>query len=84
MPSRRSRLLMSLLCIIGAYVVLVLVVSVFERRMMFFPNYPGRLDGDWHPRTLAPEDVWLTSSDGTKLHCWWISNPVSLQGRAGR
>jgi len=45
---------------------------MFESRLIFFPNYPGRLDGDWHPRGLNVEDVWLTASDGVKLHAWWI------------
>jgi hypothetical protein len=44
-------------------------------RMIFFPDYPGRLEGDWRPQTLGPEDVWLTSSDGTKLRYWWVSEP---------
>jgi fermentation-respiration switch protein FrsA (DUF1100 family) len=60
-----------------AYIVLLIVMRLFENRMIFFPNYPNRFEGDWHPRALAPEDVWLTSSDGTKLHAWWISNPAA-------
>jgi len=60
-----------------AYVLLLLVVRLFERRMIFFPDYPSRLEGEWHPRALAPEDVWLTASDGTKLHAWWISHPAA-------
>jgi len=65
---------MFLLYIFIAYALLLALVRLFERRMIFFPNYPGRLEGDWHPRTLAPEDVWLTAADGTKLHAWWIPN----------
>ena len=57
-----------------AYVLLLVVMRLLESRMIFFPNYPSRLEGDWHPRALSPEDVWLTASDGTKLHAWWISN----------
>jgi len=68
----RKRLAMFLLYLFVAYVVLLVLVRVFERRMIFFPDYPGRLEGDWHPRALAPEDVWITASDGTKLHAWWI------------
>src|SRR5215831_7986994 len=71
----RYRVSMFLLWIFVAYVLLLLMVRVFDRRMIFFPDYPGRLEGDWHPQTLDPEDVWLTSSDGTKVHCWWISEP---------
>jgi hypothetical protein len=68
MPSRRSRLLIWLLCFVLAYGFFLVVVRMFERRLMFFPDFPGRLRGDWHPATLGPEDVWLTASDGTKLH----------------
>jgi uncharacterized protein len=75
MPFRRSRLLMPLVYIIGAYIVLLVTIRSFERRMLFFPDYPGRLQGDWHPHPLDPADAWLTASDGTKLHAWWISSP---------
>lgn len=72
-----KRLYMFIAYLVVAYSALLVVVRLFEHRMIFFPNYPGRLDGDWHPRTLAPEDVWLTASDGTKLHAWWISNQAA-------
>ena len=70
-----KRVLMFLFYLLAAYTVLLIVMRFFENRMIFFPNYPSRLEGDWHPRALAPEDVWLTASDGTKLHAWWIFNP---------
>ena len=70
-----NRLSMFLIYLFVAYVLLLIVVRLFESRMVFFPNYPSRLEGDWHPRTLSPEDVWITASDGTKLHAWWIFNP---------
>jgi fermentation-respiration switch protein FrsA (DUF1100 family) len=73
----RNRLAMFLLYFLVAYVLLLIVVRLFERRMIFFPDYPSRLEGDWHPSALAPEDVWLTASDGTKLHAWWISHPAA-------
>ena len=65
---------MFLLYILVAYVLLLVLVRLFERRMIFFPNYPGRLEGDWHPRKLGPEDVWITAADGTRLHAWWVPN----------
>ena len=74
MKFRRTPVAMSLLYIFVAYALLLLAVRLLERHMIFFPDYPGRLEGDWHPRTLAPEDIWLTASDGTKLHAWWIPN----------
>jgi uncharacterized protein len=73
----RNRLAMFLFYFFVAYVLLLMVVRLSERRMIFFPDYPSRLEGDWHPRALAPEDVWLTASDGTKLHAWWISHPAA-------
>jgi hypothetical protein len=70
----RSRLSMFLLYILIAYALLLALVRIFESRLIFFPDYPGRLEGDWHPRVLPVQDVWLTASDGTKLHAWWIPN----------
>ncbi len=66
------RLLSHLLTILVTYFLVLVLVRMFESRLIFFPNYPGRLDGDWHPRGLNVEDVWLTASDGVKLHAWWI------------
>lgn len=66
---------MFLLYLFLAYVILLIAMRLFERKMVFFPDYPSRLEGDWHPRSLSPEDVWLTASDGTKLHAWWITSP---------
>jgi uncharacterized protein len=67
-----QRLLSHFLTIVVAYLLVLALVRVFESRLIFFPNYPERLDGDWHPRDLNVEDVWITTSDGVKLHAWWI------------
>jgi len=61
-----------LLTILVGYVVALVLLRIFESRLIFFPDYPGRLEGDWHPGALPVQDVWLTASDGTKLHAWWI------------
>jgi len=66
---------MFLLYLLIAYAFLLFLLRLFEHRLIFFPHYPSRLGGDWHPRGLNPEDVWLTASDGTRLHAWWISAP---------
>jgi fermentation-respiration switch protein FrsA (DUF1100 family) len=66
---------MFLLYLLLAYIILLVAVRIFDDRMIFFPNYPSRLGGDWHPRSLDAEDVWLTAPDGTKLHAWWIASP---------
>ena len=65
-------LLSHFLSILLAYLSVLALVRMFESRLIFIPNYPGRLDGDWHPRGLNVEDIWLTASDGVKLHAWWI------------
>jgi uncharacterized protein len=69
-----SRLVSLAITIFVAYVIALVAVRLFESHLIFFPNYPGRLEGDWHPRTLPVQDVWLNSPDGTKLHAWWIPN----------
>jgi uncharacterized protein len=61
-----------LLTILIGYLLVLVLVRIFESRLIFFPNYPDRLDGDWHPRALPVQDVWLTAADGVKLHAWWI------------
>jgi fermentation-respiration switch protein FrsA (DUF1100 family) len=72
-----------------AYVLLLLLARIFERRLIFFPDYEGRLAGDWHPKGLPIEDVWFRSPDGMKLHAWWIRNPradftfIAFHGNAG-
>jgi uncharacterized protein len=68
----QRRLLSYLLTIFVAYLLVLALVRMFESHLIFFPNLPGRLDGDWHPRSLNVEDVWLTTSDSVKLHAWWI------------
>ena len=57
------------------YLVLVVLLLVFERNMVFLPNLPGRLTGDWNPPGLPVEDAWLTASDGVRIHAWWIPAP---------
>lgn len=61
-----------LVTLVGVYVVLVVLLLVFERSFIFFPQIPGRLSGDWRPAGLPVEDVWLTTEDGVKLHSWWV------------
>jgi fermentation-respiration switch protein FrsA (DUF1100 family) len=55
-----------------AYLVILFLFRVFENRFIYFPNYPGRLSGDWRPEGLPVQDVWLQTADGVKLHAWWI------------
>lgn len=57
-----------------AYAVMLALLLIFERRLVFFPQIPGRLSGDWHPPDLNYEEVWLTVSDGVRLNAWWIAS----------
>jgi hypothetical protein len=68
----QSRILNLFLAIVVAYVLVLVLVRIFEPHFIFFPNYPDRHAGDWHPLALPVQDVWLTTSDGVKLHAWWI------------
>jgi len=72
--SPRRRIVSFVLTLLIGYLIALIVVRLFESHLIFFPDYPGRLEGDWHPRTLPVEDVWLKAADGTKLHAWWIPN----------
>jgi fermentation-respiration switch protein FrsA (DUF1100 family) len=71
------------------YVLVLALCRIFEARLIFFPNYPDRLGGDWSPRGLGVQDAWLAAGDGTKLHAWWIANDaakftfLALHGNAG-
>jgi hypothetical protein len=70
-----KRLLTYVAALLIAYLAILVLARVFENHLIFFPNFPGRLTGDWSPRGLGPQDVWLRASDGVKLHAWWIAPP---------
>jgi uncharacterized protein len=67
-----ARMRRLVLIFVLVYLGLSLLLLAFEKRLVFFPQIPGRLTGDWSPPGLAHEDVWLTASDGVRLHAWWI------------
>ena len=72
-----------------AYVSVLILARIFEAHLILFPDYEGRLTGDWHPKGLPIEDAWLTSPGEIKLHAWWIPNPraeftfIAFHGNAG-
>jgi uncharacterized protein len=70
-----------------AYLVVLVLVMLFEENLIFFPSkYP---DGDWAPHGLHIEDAQFTAADGTKLHGWYVphDNPIAhvlfFHGNAG-
>jgi uncharacterized protein len=60
------------LILLLVYVAILVLLLTFEKYLVFFPQIPGRLTGDWSPADLAHEEVWLTASDGVRLDSWWI------------
>src|SRR5262245_21226957 len=68
LPKSMTSLLFTLA---GLYVALMVLLLVFERSFIFFPQI-GRMSGDWNPRGLDVEDVWLNTEDGVRIHSWWI------------
>lgn len=72
-----------------AYAIALCVIRIFESRLIFFPNDPGRLEGDWSPRDLPVQEVWLKTQDGVKLNAWWIGSDqarftfLAFHGNAG-
>ena len=54
-----------------ALLLVILLIRVFEDRMVFFPE-PAR-PSDMTPAQagVQVEDMFLTTSDGVKIHCWW-------------
>lgn len=60
-------------------VLLVILVRVFENRLIFFPpRYP---EGFASPEAygLQPEEVWLAASDGVKLNAFFLAAPNSAK-----
>jgi uncharacterized protein len=84
---RRVKVLLAGILI--AYVSVLFLARIFETHLIFFPDYEGRLTGNWHPKGLPIEDVWLNSPGEIKLHAWWIPNPraeltfIAFHGNAG-
>lgn len=60
----------------GIYLVLVVLLLIFERSMVFLPQI-GRHSGDWAPPGLPVENVALTTADHLTLHAWWIPAPAA-------
>lgn len=49
----------------------ILLLRLFEDRMIFFPNVYAAGDWDVQGMGLNFEDVFLTTSDGARIHGWW-------------
>ncbi len=65
--------LFAFVTILALYVALVALVYLGQERMVYFPQR----DIGWTPAAMdAPyEDVWMTTSDGVRIHGWFIPAP---------
>ena len=68
------RTLISLLSIaVSIYVLLALVLYLFQNKMVFLANLPGRaLTASPGDIGLEYEEVYLTTSDNERLHGWYV------------
>lgn len=55
---------------------LVLLIRLFEERLVFFPDRYAT--NEWDPGRMGVEveDVFFTTSDGVRLHAWWAPRPA--------
>lgn len=60
--------------VLAVFVIIILLMAVFERSLIFFPTrYP---DGFWDVSAVASgtgcvvEDCFFETDDGVRLHCW--------------
>lgn len=49
----------------------VLLIRLFEERFVFFPDLGAGGDSKPEDFGVRVEDVFLTTSDGVRLHAWW-------------
>ena len=71
------------LILVLIYLGVIVLLLAFEKRLVIFPQIPGRLTGDWSPPDLEHEDLWLTAADGVRLQGWWIpasANRLTSEG----
>lgn len=55
---------------LAVYLSLVLLMMFFEESLIYFPiRYP---EGDWAPAGLEFEDATFETSDGVRLHGWYV------------
>jgi fermentation-respiration switch protein FrsA (DUF1100 family) len=72
-----NRVITTAAAIVIAYLLVLLLARIYEAKLIFAPDYPGRLSGDWQPKGLPVEDVWIDTAYGGRLHGWWIPNEAA-------
>ena len=69
--------------VVVALLLVILLLRMFEDRMIFFPFGPETGSWDTSAMGLETEDVFLTTEDGVKIHSWWASAPQLAPPAAG-
>jgi pimeloyl-ACP methyl ester carboxylesterase len=70
-------LLLILLTGVAVYVLLTAYVYIFQARLIFFPNVPGRkLTATPSQIGLRFEEVRITTADRVDLHGWYVAAPA--------
>ncbi len=81
-PSLKRALLLTLRTALISYAVILVLAMLFENKLIYFPSRDA----------VGPspgEEVWLTTSDGVKVHAWYVPHPqakatiLHLHGNAG-
>lgn len=81
-PRRPSRTLRVLRYAAAAYLLVVLLMTMLERRLVY-PTPPDA-SGDWSPPGSDYEDVWIEvpalkpSGEPTRVHGWFLDHPEPL------
>ncbi len=72
--SRLKKLCITILkSVFIGYAIVVVLLMIFERTLIY--PIPDAQLGEWEPSEFVYDDVWLTASDGTKLHGWYLPRP---------
>lgn len=53
-----------------AYLLVLLAMTLLERYLVYPAPPAGR--GEWEPKGVAVEDVWIDQPDGVRLHGWFF------------
>lgn len=69
-------LLRVLMMLIAIYAALVVVLFLFQSRLVFLPHVAGRaLVATPDEIGLEYRELWLDTEDGERLHAWWLPHP---------
>ena len=74
---KRGRLMSFLFSLAAAYLTALVLLLIFEYRIIFIPS--RGLDYTPKDARIPYEEVFLTTSDGVKIHGWWL--PAGSRGK---